>query len=476
MTQTATQTNKRKKIKAYIIHKQRAMAKKWLYYFLAFIVLLPLYPACKDIFASGVILDSMGAVSSGRGGANIAHADNGVLIHDNPAALVNLPAGKRMDFSLEFIYPEARYEDPQNSDYSTRDLFFLPTFSFIYKKDDESRLAFGIGAYAPAGFSTEYHLEHFASLKTPLRDIPVSFGNQLYRSEAYLLKMLFAASCKVTERLSFGFAVGPAFQSTELEVPYTLQTGPFAGQLSFLADMNGKDHAGFSYTAGAQYKISENTTIGLAFVSESRATLRGDADILLPDSAPGSRVFDNKKAEYDMKANFEWPRSIGLGISHLMGRAHRFSADVVWFNWASAYDRMDLELTDGDNTEFNRALGPKVNDVFPFDWQDAFSLRFGYEYFYKGNKNNVFRLGYIFNEIPIPDDTLVPLIPGVLKHGVTIGYSRKWEKWEAGIASQFGIGGRRSVDSSAIVGNDFDNSSVEARGYFLIFEMAYHFW
>ena len=39
-------------------------------------------------YGSGVMLDSMGPVSSGRGGTNIAHSDNGVLIHDNPAALV----------------------------------------------------------------------------------------------------------------------------------------------------------------------------------------------------------------------------------------------------------------------------------------------------------------------------------------------------------------------------------------------------
>ncbi len=53
-------------------------------YFL--IVIVPIILFDKESNATGVMLDSIGAVSSGRGGTNIAHSDNGVLIHDNPAA------------------------------------------------------------------------------------------------------------------------------------------------------------------------------------------------------------------------------------------------------------------------------------------------------------------------------------------------------------------------------------------------------
>ena len=55
-----------------------------------FLVLTALLTAfyIKDCHAGAVVLDSMGVVSSGRGGANITHADNGIVMHDNPAVLL----------------------------------------------------------------------------------------------------------------------------------------------------------------------------------------------------------------------------------------------------------------------------------------------------------------------------------------------------------------------------------------------------
>ena len=119
----------------------------------------------------------------------------------------------------------------------------------------------------------------------------------------------------VSEKLSAGFSVGPSFQNLAFEIPYTFQTGKFKG-LSAIADIDGKDSFGLSYTAGIQYKISKKTVLGLSFISESKATLRGDGDITVPDGSPLSGLLLNREGEYDTKANWEWPREIGFGISH----------------------------------------------------------------------------------------------------------------------------------------------------------------
>lgn len=430
-----------------------------------------LYPI-RYIYAGAVVLDSLGVVSSGRGGANLTHSDNGIIIHDNPAALVNMPAGKRIEATVEFIYPEVKYEDSLTFDYSKHEIITIPTFSFTYKSHEESRFAFGVGAFIPAGFGTEYHLEHLA--KGFFSSKSVSFGDQRYKSEASLTKLLFSSSYKVNKKLSVGFSIGPSFQNLAFDIPYTFQTGQFAG-LSAIADINGKDSFGLSYTAGIQYMISENTVLGLSFISESKATLRGDADIIVPDGSPLSKLLPNRRGEYDLKSNWEWPREIGFGISHRLNNSHKFSAEVVWFNWESAFDRGDLEFTDGDNRAFNLLLGPTVNDIVPLNWENTFAYRFGYEYFYNGSADNVFRFGYIFNENPIPDNTLTPLIPGTLKHNFTIGYSHKWEKLEFNLASQFSIGDPEFVDSSNIVGGDFDNSSLKTKASLLHIGFVYKF-
>ncbi len=428
----------------------------------------------NSLHASGVVLDSMGPTSSGRGGTNISHSDNGSLIHDNPAALVNMPQGKLLDVNLELFYPTVDYDDEFDSDGTRRQLFILPSFSLTYKKSEESRFAFGVGAFTSAGFATEYRLKHAMKRDTPFGKIPVSFGEQKYRSEASLVKLLAASSFKVNDKLSLGFSVGSSVQKMDLEMPYTIQTGQFAG-LTAMADVSTDYDFGFTYTLGAQYKITDNTVIGISYVSESRATLVGDADLSLPDAAPESVLFTNKHAEYDFRSDVEWPRTIGVGISHKMGLSNQFALDVVWTDWSAAFDSFDLGLTDGDNAEFNAALGSKLKDDFPLDWDSTFSIRLGYEYFHKGKDDDVLRFGYIFNDNPVPKDTQTPLIPGTVKHIFSTGYSHKWEKYELDTAYQFMMSDRDQVSTSSIIGGDFDNSSMKVKIHVLFIGLKYRF-
>ncbi len=284
-----------------------------------FIISLFLYP--KVAFCNGIVIDSLDPVPAGRGGANLTNADNGALIHDNPAALVNMPPGKSIEASLLTFYPETKYENQQGSDYSKHQFSHIPTFTFIYKKSELSKFAFGVGLFSHVGFGADYHLNHSADRKITAESI--SFGKQKYFSRVSLLNILTAFSYKATKKLSIGFAVGPSFQQLSLEMPLTMQTGAFQG-VNFIGDVDSVGDISFSYTLGAQYKISENTTLGLSFVSESKTTLNGDADLTLPVELGGARLLTDRDAEYDFKTNYEYPRSIGVVVSHKAGNATHF--------------------------------------------------------------------------------------------------------------------------------------------------------
>ena len=136
-----------------------------------------------------------------------------------------MPQGKLLDVNLELFYPTVDYDDEFDSDDTRRQLFILPSFSLTYKKSEESRFAFGVGAFTSAGFATEYRLIHAMKRDTPFGKIPVSFGEQKYRSEASLVKLLAASSFKVNDKLSLGFSVGSSVQKLDIEMPYTVQTG-----------------------------------------------------------------------------------------------------------------------------------------------------------------------------------------------------------------------------------------------------------
>src|SRR5215510_12492802 len=76
--------------------------------------------------ADGVVRDSFGPISSGRGGTNLAYSDNLSLINDNPAGLVRIP-GLRLEAGLDLLHTDITYSDPQNSNENAKsEFFFLP--------------------------------------------------------------------------------------------------------------------------------------------------------------------------------------------------------------------------------------------------------------------------------------------------------------------------------------------------------------
>ena len=64
--------------------------------------------------ADGVVRDGLGAISGGRGGTNIAFADNGQVLLDNPAGMVNVAGGGLVELSADLLMTDLAYADPQN--------------------------------------------------------------------------------------------------------------------------------------------------------------------------------------------------------------------------------------------------------------------------------------------------------------------------------------------------------------------------
>ena len=405
-------------------------------------------------FANGVVRDSMGPVSGGRGGTNIAHIDNGILIHDNPSALTELN-GKRVEADFDFVALSMNYRDPQNDEDGEDTLCFIPSMSYAQELA-QGRFGVGFGVYSPAGFSTDYDLVH-----------PI-YGEQKYASDACLTKILFGFGWKITDGVSLGIAAGPAYSKVELEEPYTFQTGPLAG-VPALIDMEG-DAWALAWNIGAQWRISPNTTLGLAYHYQDKFEMSGDCDV----DATGVLPVPDPTAHYDkVEFDFTWPQSLGVGMTHRLKGGHRISADVAWIDWSSAFDDVTFKLSDGDNPVFDATIGNAPQDTLSLNWKDSYAYRLGYEYLL--TVADTLRCGYVYNRNPVPDSTLVPVIPGILEHLVSIGYGRNGKKWSFDVAYQYSFGSRQSVGTSKIVGGDYDNSSVDVDAHVFRLGIQYRF-
>jgi len=401
----------------------------------------------------GVVRNSLGATAAGRGGTNIAHSDNGAVLLDNPAGLVNMTGTRRLELGLDLLFTDLDYTDPQNNDDGKVAPYPLPQLSYAEKSDNE-RWAYGIGLFAPAGFGASYKLHHWL------------YGKKTYESMGALIKLLPAVAYKIDDRLSVGGTFGLAISHAQLRMPFHLQTGLFSG-LPTLMELKATGLAP-TWSAGLQYQLSQDTTIGLAYRGETRLKLHGPCKV---DVA--GLNFPLLTSKYSAEVDLVWPASLGLGITHRLAEKHRLSADVIWFDWSHAFDKLDIKMTRGSNPLFNLMLGPKVKDRLALDWHDSVAARFGYEYWI--SPKDVLRAGYSYHPTPVPDATLLPILAGILDHTFSVGYGHQWQQWRIDLAYQYSFSRTHHVSNSRIVGADFDHSSNKAQAHWFYLALSYRF-
>jgi len=402
----------------------------------------------------GVIRDGMGARSSGRGGTNIAFADNGQVLYDNPAGIVNTDGCGLFDLGADLLFTDLQFSDPPRNRLTSawHNPFPIPEASYIRKSSDD-QWAFGLGMFAPAGFTADYNLNGPPELP----------GRRHYKSLGAMGKLLPGIAYRVSDRLSIGGTLGMGLGHTELEGPYFLQSpGPFQGTPTMMNLYT--TGVALTWSAGLQYQLSEATSIGVAYQSETRFRQEGSARADIP--LLGESTFD---ARFDML----WPQSLGLGIRHELCPHRVVSADVIWFNWSRAFDHFDLVLSDPSNPVFAALIGPRLAERFPLDWQDSISVRVGYEE--RLSMDRVVRLGYAYHPDQIPDRTLTPYIQAILEHAFTVGYGWTSNQWEIDLAYQYSFGRERTVTVSDLVGGDFDFSNHRAQAHWAFLSLLRRF-
>ncbi|MFV0443140.1 MAG: OmpP1/FadL family transporter [Planctomycetaceae bacterium] len=382
--------------------------------------------------ADGLFLNGVSPRSIGRGGTNIGFADNGAALFDNPAAMVNLPGQGLVDVGVDVLFTDFNYSDPQNLGVSSKIASPLPQISVIRKSADE-RFAFGVGLFAPAGFSEEYEMT----------GPPLMPGPRHYESFGALVKVLPGFAWKVTDRLAIGGTLGLGYSQIELEGPYVLQSAGLPTVMKTRAD-------GFAVVGslGLQFQATDTTTLGLTWQSESRFGLDGDTFVGL---GPGFA------ANYDADLRIKWPRSIAFGVRQQLADYHTVSADVTWLNWSESFDTASLHLSSPTMPLFP----PAVVEHIPLQWQDTVSMRLGYEY--DLGSQETLRLGYVYTPNPIPAATLSPFIQSIMEHGFSCGYGFPVLGCEIDISYMFTFGPDQHVGTSAFIGGDFDNSSTSAQ-------------
>jgi long-subunit fatty acid transport protein len=392
---------------------------------------------CCQVAADGVIRDSLGARVAGRGGTNVGFADSGMILHDNPAGMVNVASAQLVEFGFDVMITDVEYSDPDDFDTSDHDPIPLGNLAAIRKSEDE-QWAIGIGAFTPGGFATDYDLNG----PFPL------LGKQKYKSFGSLIRILPGVAHCVNDQLSIGGTLGVAVSHTELEGPHFLQSGPLIGTPT-LMDMQATG-AALTWSFGMQYLLTQCTTVGLAYQSETRFNLDGHTTTSVPMLG---------QSAFDTTLDMTWPRTLTFGLRQELTPSVIGSVDVIWYNWSEAFDYAGLHLKNPTNPILAGMLGPAgLTEQFPLLWNDSVSVRVGMEKYLCPHR--VVRAGYTYNRNPVPAATLTPYIPTIVEHVVGVGLGWYRHSWETDIAYQFFFTPTERVGTSDLIGGDFNQSEL----------------
>lgn len=396
----------------------------------SFLLFLP-----GTLLGDGIFLDGVSPRSISRGGTNVAHFDNAGVLFDNPAGAVNIRGQQLAEVGTNVMLMDFGYSDPDNPSVADLGVVPLPELGLIRRSAD-GLWAYGLGVYVPAGFKETYDMEG----PFPL------VGSQRYKSFGALAKILPAVAYRVTDRLSVGATLGVGISHAELEGPYFIQGPSVLRGTPTLMDMQGTG-ATLVWSAGLQYALTDATMIGLAYQSESRFELDGSTRVLVPGLGENA---------YDSQVDVTWPRSVALGVRHELCAHRILSCDLVWFNWSAAFDDLGLHLNNPTNPFF-----PPLYEQFPLEWRDSLSTRLGYERIFEGGRT--LRFGYVYHRNPIPAATLTPFIQGTLEHAFSLGYGCMIGDWNLDLGYMFSFGPDQRVETSGLVGGDFNQSVHNAQ-------------
>ncbi len=371
----------------------------------AWTTLLLLAVAAAPASGAGFHIFEQGTRAMGMAGAFTAQADDGSALFHNVGGLAfftdrHLSAGATYLRSSggEFMGGEpfpgvgvrAELEDVQEV---VPHVYWIRPLTDLWK--------FGLAVHSPFGLETRWpddYAGRFLVTRAALASVDVSPTIAL----------------QVTERLGVGAGLVARFSEVELERslgainPFTLAAAE-VGRSRLESDVA----SGFGWQLGLLHRPTERWSWGFSYRSRLEVHYEGDASFrqVLTGSAP----FDDLIARSipfatgsAISTDVKFPDTASLGVAYRPNDRWLVEVDANWAGWNSFSD-----IVVGFADE-------RLDDlVLEQRWEESNNYRLGVR---RSSGGKEWRAGYVFDENPIPDERLGPLLPDADRNGYTLGW------------------------------------------------------
>jgi long-chain fatty acid transport protein len=408
--------------------------------------------AAQGAQAGGYALSGVGSKAINMGGAFRGLADDWSAAYWNPAGLTQLDQSE-LNAMLVAISPKPQFNPNitlngldlgyRNGQvrYPNDKTHFFPDVSGFFKIKGLKGITAGLAIYVPYGLGSEWDLFDPINM-----DLANPFPWIDHKANVSIMDFHpTVAKAFMDNKLSLGAGISFERGSMTFQKTYLKPSGmPIPHEnLIINSDMTGSGW-GYGANIGILYKFSSKLQCGISAKTSSTLKLDGNAKqelstfkdddlrtILLSNSytaAESAQIMflfetNNHVANPKVKADFKTPADVGFGIAFKPSEKLTITGDFSYTNWSSI-DKITLKLSGNDPTG-----SPAQNSVIMLNWDNTIRFSLGAEYWVA--KPLALRLGYYFDQSPIPDKTFTPLIPDVGdKNSLNIGAAVKYSGLE----------------------------------------------
>ena len=367
--------------------------------------------SCSILFTTNAFASNgfngigFGAESIGLGGADIAIAHDTSSLNTNPAGLAEIKQ-QWLDIYAAAVYGiDVQHRDNFGNDKEVDDRFVpVATLGYAHRLKD-TRITFGVGAFAQGGTGYEY-----SNLNT-------AFGTRDDLTTQFrVAKVSGGVAYQINDALQAGFSVSAIY--SDLEQKFFPETSFFNGQPEnafFGFRLKDVDGITYGYKIGVKYKVDNRQSIGFAFTPESDLKLNGGRLISNQSSIGLGKVTYRNAAVEGIKL----PQEVGIGYAFEITPQLLFAAKLNWLDWSSAMKKSTLTFKNPQNP----AAAPSVSESAKNDWRDQYVAAIGFAY--QSSHQTVYRLGYNYGRNPIPNKHLNPLFATIMTQHFTAGFGKQ---------------------------------------------------
>lgn len=371
---------------------------------------------------NGMLMEGYGPIALSMGGAAQAYDNGTAAMMNNPATLQLGENGTRADFALGVLGPKVTSIGEKSGGTS----YVMPAIGWVRKND---KYSYGIGIFGQGGMGTEY----------PASSMNAAGTSEPARSELAVGRVIAPVSYRVNEKFNLGATLDYTWASLDMRMAalFSQMAGmspvPTGGFATMMASMtpsttpqtvridfsNNNDFTGAAKSSGitgklgATFEVDKSLTLGASYQLKTRLgdmkTSATGASLTMGNALPGRMVVHD----------FQMPSVLAAGLSWQASPQLQLVADVKHIGWASVMKNFQMTF------ESSQGLGT-MGFTLPQNWNNQNVISLGGAY--KVDSDWTVRAGYSHSSNPVPDATVHPLFPAIIKNHVSAGFGYRISK------------------------------------------------